>query len=248
MVTKEWGPFWNVFNPEAKVLKSSPARKPPNKTTNKQTKIIIIIIISAVHATAGRWPPKLATCTSILSHSHPLTATNFLDVVFPSPSYSFSFSGCPFLCYLGPPGVAHSGYMSCPLSSHAPHFLSNISVELAILPHSGSCFSPWCLTKMSAYNSCAGGERGGGCQEGHFKVIFLPDFLARLSSRSDNDGCAQFHGVSIKSITGQLLALCDSSRLPENGFGCRWTFRPRLQCAVPGAAILRMMLVLASSG
>ena len=58
------------------------------------------IIISAVHATAGRWPPQLTPCTSILSHPHPLTATNFLDVVSPSPfgspSYSFSFSGCPF--------------------------------------------------------------------------------------------------------------------------------------------------------
>ena len=87
----------------------------------------IIIIISAVHATAGRWPPQLTPCTSILSHSHPLTATNSLDVVSPSPfmspSYSFSFSGCSFSCYLGPPGVVHSGYMSCPLSSHAPHSL-----------------------------------------------------------------------------------------------------------------------------
>ena len=58
------------------------------------------IIISAVRATAGRWPPQLMPCTSILGHPHPLTATNFLDVVSPSlfgsPSYSFSFSGCPF--------------------------------------------------------------------------------------------------------------------------------------------------------
>ena len=87
----------------------------------------IIIIISAIHATAGKWPPQLAPCTSILTHSHPLTATNFLDVVSPSPfgspSYSLSFSGCPFWSYHGPPGVAHSGYMSCPLSSHAPHSL-----------------------------------------------------------------------------------------------------------------------------
>ena len=62
--------------------------------------LIIIIIISAVHAAAGRWPPQLTPCTSILSHPHPLTATNFLHVVSPSPfgspSYSFSFSGCPF--------------------------------------------------------------------------------------------------------------------------------------------------------
>ena len=89
--------------------------------------IIIIIITSAVHATAGRWPPQLAPCTSILSRPHPLIATNFLDVVSPSPfgssSYSFSFPGCPFWCYLGPPGAAHSSYMSCPLSSHAPHSL-----------------------------------------------------------------------------------------------------------------------------
>ena len=27
------------------------------------------LIISAIHATAGRWPPQLAPCTSILSHS-----------------------------------------------------------------------------------------------------------------------------------------------------------------------------------
>ena len=62
-----------------------------------------------------------------LSHSHLLTATNFLDVVSPSPfgspSYPFSFSGWPFWGYLGPRGVAHSGYMSGPLSSHAPHSL-----------------------------------------------------------------------------------------------------------------------------
>ena len=93
----------------------------------KLTLIIIIIIISAVHVTAGRLPPQLAPCTSILSHSHPLTTTNFLYVVSPfpfrSPSYSFSFSGCPFWCYFGPPGVTHSGYMFCPLSSHAPHSL-----------------------------------------------------------------------------------------------------------------------------
>ena len=84
-----------------------------------------ITIISAVHATAGRWPPQVVPCTSILSHSHPLTATNLRDVVssspFRSPTYSFSFTGCPFWCYFDPPGVAHSGYMSCPLSSHAPH-------------------------------------------------------------------------------------------------------------------------------
>ena len=63
-------------------------------------KLLVVIIISAVHATAGRWSPQLSPCTSILSHSHPLTATNFLDVVSLSPfgshSYSFSFSGCPF--------------------------------------------------------------------------------------------------------------------------------------------------------
>ena len=89
--------------------------------------ITIIIIISAVHGSAGRWPPQLTPCTSILSYSHPLTATNFLDVVSPSPfgfpSYWFSFSGCPFWCYLGPPCVAHYGYMSCPLSSYALHSL-----------------------------------------------------------------------------------------------------------------------------
>ena len=90
--------------------------------------IIIIIIISAVHATVGKWPPQLTPCTSILSHPHPLTATSFLHVVSPSPvgspSNSLSFSGCPFWCYLGPPGVAHSSYMSSQMSSHAPHSLS----------------------------------------------------------------------------------------------------------------------------
>ena len=89
--------------------------------------ILIISIISAIHATAGRWPTQLAPCTLILSHSHPLTATNFLHVVFPCPfrsyPYSFSFSGCPFWYYLASPGAAHSGYMSCPLTFHAPHSL-----------------------------------------------------------------------------------------------------------------------------
>ena len=47
----------------------------------------IIIIISAVHATAGRWPPQLTPCTSILSHPYPLTATDFLDVVCLSISF-----------------------------------------------------------------------------------------------------------------------------------------------------------------
>ena len=92
----------------------------------------IIIIISAVHATAGRWPPQLTPCTSILSHSHPLTATNFPSP-FGSPSYSFSFSGCPFWCYLGPPGVAHSGYMSCPLSSHAQHSITSFTSVLDLI-------------------------------------------------------------------------------------------------------------------
>ena len=98
----------------------------PHTPQNGKDKCIIIII-SVVHATADRGRPQLPPCISILSHSHPLTATNFLDVVSPSPfgssSYSFSFSGCPFSCYLCPPGVAPSGYMSCPLSSHAPHSL-----------------------------------------------------------------------------------------------------------------------------
>ena len=51
---------------------------------------IIIIIILAVHATAGRWPPQLAPCTSILGRSHPLTANGFLDVISPSPFGSSS--------------------------------------------------------------------------------------------------------------------------------------------------------------
>ena len=50
---------------------------------------IIIIIILAVHATAGRWPPQLAPCTSILGRSHPLTANGFLDVISPSPFWVF---------------------------------------------------------------------------------------------------------------------------------------------------------------
>ena len=81
----------------------------------------IIIIISAVHATAGRWPPQLTPCTSILSQSHPLTATNFLDVVSPPPILLFSLLWVSIQIYLGPPGVAPSGYMSCPLSSHVLH-------------------------------------------------------------------------------------------------------------------------------
>ena len=99
--------------------------------------VIIIIIISAVHATAGRWPSHLTLCTSILSHTHPLTAKNVLYIVSPSPfgspSYSFSFSGCPFWCYLGPPGVAHSSYMSCPLSSHAPHSIISFTPVLHLI-------------------------------------------------------------------------------------------------------------------
>ena len=54
-----------------------------------------IIIISAVHATVGRWTPQLTPCTSISSHSHPLTATNFLDVVSP-----FSFWVSLLLAFL----------------------------------------------------------------------------------------------------------------------------------------------------
>ena len=92
--------------------------------------IIIIIIISAVHATAGRRLPQFAPCTSILSHSHPLTAIKFLDAVSPSPfrssSCSSPFCGCPLWYYLGLPDVAHSGNMSCPLSSHALHFVCYI--------------------------------------------------------------------------------------------------------------------------
>ena len=110
--------------------------------------VIIIIIISAVHATAGRWPPQPTPCTSILSHPHPLTATNFLDVVSPSP-FGFPFSGCPFWCYLGPPGVAHSSYMSCPLSSCTALSLLYLSPQLYILLfHSESCLSSWCLTTI----------------------------------------------------------------------------------------------------
>ena len=33
---------------------------------------------SAIHATAGRWPLQHVSCTSMYSHSHPLTSTNFL--------------------------------------------------------------------------------------------------------------------------------------------------------------------------
>ena len=51
---------------------------------------VVIIIILAVHATAGRWPPQLAPCTSILGRSHPLTANGFLDVISPSPFGSSS--------------------------------------------------------------------------------------------------------------------------------------------------------------
>ena len=88
---------------------------------------------TAAHATTGRRPPQPAPCTSILSHSHPLPATNFLNIVSPSPpgssSHSSSFSGCPLRCY---PDVAHSGYMSCPLSSHALHSLPNISFTIVL--------------------------------------------------------------------------------------------------------------------
>ena len=51
-----------------------------------------VISISAIHTTAGRRPPQLVPCTSILNHSHPFTATNFLDVVSPSPFGSSSYS------------------------------------------------------------------------------------------------------------------------------------------------------------
>ena len=39
------------------------------------------------NATAARWPPQVAPCSSILSHSNPVTATNFLNIIFPSPLY-----------------------------------------------------------------------------------------------------------------------------------------------------------------
>ena len=57
---------------------------------SRLTSTIIIIIILAVHATAGRWPPQPAPCTSILGRSHPLTANGFLDVISPSPFGSSS--------------------------------------------------------------------------------------------------------------------------------------------------------------
>ena len=46
--------------------------------------VLSVFFFSAVHATAGRWAPPLMQCASILSHSHPLTATDFLDIVSPS--------------------------------------------------------------------------------------------------------------------------------------------------------------------
>ena len=43
--------------------------------------LLLLIIISAVHATAGRWSPQRGPCTSILSHSHPLIASTLCLVV-----------------------------------------------------------------------------------------------------------------------------------------------------------------------
>ena len=84
---------------------------------------IIIIIISAIHATARRWPPQPTPCTSILSHPHPLTATNFLDVLSISFWVSLLLIFLLWVSILMLSGVAHSSYMSYPLSSHAPHSL-----------------------------------------------------------------------------------------------------------------------------
>ena len=53
----------------------------------------------------------------------PTSSMFSLHLFFGSSSYSFSFSRCPFWLFLGPPGDAQPGYMSCPLFSHALHSL-----------------------------------------------------------------------------------------------------------------------------
>ena len=89
---------------------------------------IIIIIISAVHATAGRWPPQLTPCTSILSHPHPLTATNFLDVVSPSP-FGSPFTRFPSLGVHSDVILAHLVLLilaACP--AHCPPMHRTLSI------------------------------------------------------------------------------------------------------------------------
>ena len=107
--------------------------------------IMIIIVTPALYATPGRWPSQLTPCTSILSHSHPLIATNFLDVVSPPP---FGSSSCS-LFYFPSLGV-HSDVLlahlvllilaTCP--AHCPlmhRTLSIISFTPDFLSHSESC-------------------------------------------------------------------------------------------------------------
>ena len=56
---------------------NKPIQKPCSQWQNSSMKksitqnlVFFIIIISAVHASAGRWPPQLMPYTSTLSHSH----------------------------------------------------------------------------------------------------------------------------------------------------------------------------------
>ena len=129
--------------------------------------VIIIIIISAVHATVGRCHGlhnSRHTLQSWATSSHPLTATNFLDAVSPSPfrssswSPSFSGTGCPLWCYLAPPGVAHSGDMSCPLSSRALHLsiIPTTFVTLHLLLYTSILYLPLSILHVHVVITCPG--------------------------------------------------------------------------------------------
>ena len=81
------------------------------QTGQEPVVIILIIIISAVHASVP--------CTLILGHSHPLTATNFLDVVSPSllgsSCSNYEITVTPLVCY----------HLACDLSITAAVYLAH---------------------------------------------------------------------------------------------------------------------------
>ena len=85
-----------------------------------------------LHATTGKSPPHLFPCLSILYHLHPLAASDFFDLIFPSfPGLALTRlpSWCPICCF-GPFSVAHSGDMPCPLSFQFLYSFGNTFISV----------------------------------------------------------------------------------------------------------------------
>ena len=104
---------------------------------------VIVIIISAVHATTGQWPPQSLSRPSILRSLRIRCAGLPLDLILP-PSIGSSLHSAPLhwpplSCFLGPPVVLHSGEVSYPLAFYVLCFLSDVF-------HFGS----WCYNLIPA--------------------------------------------------------------------------------------------------